>query len=106
MRKIKIIDKQNRKFDGIIKLCPKMGENYNCYFILTHNRSFDGQIAKRKENYEYSWCLETEHSAKEKKLDLKTLKNFDDYDWSYALPTSNNYKIIFIDNSSFEDIEL
>ena len=105
MRKIKIIEGQN-KTDGIIKLCPKKGVNYNCYFILTNDCSFNGQVAVREENYEFSWCLETERNAKKKNLNLKTLKNFDDYYWPYDLPIGHNYRIVFIDNSNFEDIEL
>ena len=34
------------------------------------------------------------------------LKNFDDYYWPYDLPIGHNYRIVFIDNSNFEDIEL
>ena len=106
IRRIKIIEDQNREFDGIIKLCRRKGYKHNCYFILTNNYFFDGEEAETEENYEFSWCIETESDAKRKNLDLKKLKKFDDYDWAYNLPIGHNYKIIFIDNSSFEDIEL
>ena len=106
MRRIKIIENQNKEFNGIIKLCPKKGVNYNCYFILTNDCSFDGQIAIREESYKFSWCIESERNAKKNNLNLKTLKNFDDYDWPYCLPSDHYYHIIFIDNSNFEDIEL
>lgn len=108
IRKIKIIDEEDRQFNGIIKLCPKISEHYNCYFILTNCYSFNGQAAKEKEKegYKYSWCLEKEQRAKEHNLDLKKLKNFNDYDWSYRLPISHNYHIIFMDNSGFEEIIL